>query len=247
MLKMPENPMAAPPPAEYLPLHIGIIMDGNGRWAKARGLAREYGHRRGSEVFMDIARYCKKIGVRYLTVYAFSTENWKRPAHEVAVIMQMLQRYLDDSEQYIKEEIRLRIIGDRTHLSESLQKAIEKAEKASEHFDALTVNLAVNYGGREELLHAARLVAQHYRECDTDLSQLDSKDLERFLYTAGQPDPDLIIRPSGEKRLSNFMLWQSAYSEFVFMAVLWPDFTPQHLNEALWEYAGRDRRFGGIK
>lgn len=247
MLKMPENPMAAPPPAEYLPLHIGIIMDGNGRWAKARGLAREYGHHRGSEVFMDIARYCKKIGVRYLTVYAFSTENWKRPAHEVAVIMQMLQRYLDDSEQYIKEEIRLRIIGDRTHLSESLQKAIEKAEKASEHFDALTVNLAVNYGGREELLHAARLVAQHYRECDTDLSQLDSKDLERFLYTAGQPDPDLIIRPSGEKRLSNFMLWQSAYSEFVFMDVLWPDFTPQHLNEALWEYAGRDRRFGGIK
>ena len=247
MLKMPENPMAAPPPAEYLPLHIGIIMDGNGRWAKARGLAREYGHRRGSEVFMDIARYCKKIGVRYLTVYAFSTENWKRPAHEVAVIMQMLQRYLDDSEQYIKEEIRLRIIGDRTQLSESLQKAIEKAEKASEHFDALTVNLAVNYGGREELLHAARMVAQHYQESDTDLSQLDSKDLERFLYTAGQPDPDLIIRPSGEKRLSNFMLWQSAYSEFVFMDVLWPDFTPQHLNEALWEYAGRDRRFGGIK
>ena len=247
MLKMPENPMAAPPPAEYLPLHIVIIMDGNGRWAKARGLAREYGHRRGSEVFMDIARYCKKIGVRYLTVYAFSTENWKRPAHEVAVIMQMLQRYLDDSEQYIKEEIRLRIIGDRTHLSESLQKAIEKAEKASEHFDALTVNLAVNYGGREELLHAARMVAQHYQESDTDLSQLDSKDLERFLYTAGQPDPDLIIRPSGEKRLSNFMLWQSAYSEFVFMDVLWPDFTPQHLNEALWEYAGRDRRFGGIK
>lgn len=247
MLKMPENPMVAPPPAEYLPLHIGIIMDGNGRWAKARGLAREYGHRRGSEVFMDIARYCKKIGVRYLTVYAFSTENWKRPAHEVAVIMQMLQRYLDDSEQYIKEEIRLRIIGDRTRLSESLQKAIEKAEKASEHFDALTVNLAVNYGGREELLHAARMVAQHYQESDTDLSQLDSKDLERFLYTAGQPDPDLIIRPSGEKRLSNFMLWQSAYSEFVFMDVLWPDFTPQHLNEALWEYAGRDRRFGGIK
>lgn len=247
MLKMPENPMAAPPPAEYLPLHIGIIMDGNGRWAKARGLAREYGHRRGSEIFMDIARYCKKIGVRYLTVYAFSTENWKRPAHEVAVIMQMLQRYLDDSEQYIKEEIRLRIIGDRTRLSESLQKAIEKAEKASEHFDALTVNLAVNYGGREELLHAARMVAQHYRECDTDLSQLDFKDLERFLYTVGQSDPDLIIRPSGEKRLSNFMLWQSAYSEFVFMDVLWPDFTPQHLNEALWEYAERDRRFGGIK
>ena len=129
--------------------HIGIIMDGNGRWAKARGLAREYGHRRGSEVFMDIARYCKKIGIRYLTVYAFSTENWKRPAHEVAaVIMQMLQHYLDDSEQYIKEEIRLRIIGDRARLSERLQKAIDKAEKASEHFTDLTVNLAVNYGGR---------------------------------------------------------------------------------------------------
>ena len=226
MKAMPKDRSAAPPPAEYLPQHIGIIMDGNGRWAKARGLAREYGHRRGSEVFMDIARYCKRIGVRYLTVYAFSTENWKRPAHEVAVIMQMLQHYLDDSEQYIKEEIRLRIIGDRTRLSAGLQKAMEKAEKASEQFTGLTVNLAVNYGGREELLHAARCMA---REC-----------------AAGQPDPDLIIRPSGEKRLSNFMMWQSAYSEFVFMDVLWPDFTPQHLNEALWEYVGRDRRFGGI-
>ena len=161
---MPKDKTAVPPPTEYLPQHIGIIMDGNGRWAKARGLAREYGHRRGSEVFMDIARYCTKIGIRYLTVYAFSTENWKRPAHEVAVIMQMLQHYLDDSEQYIKEEIRLRIIGDRARLSERLQKAIDKAEKASEHFTDLTVNLAVNYGGREELLHAARRTAVQERK-----------------------------------------------------------------------------------
>ena len=247
MQTVPKDRAAAPPPAEYLPQHIGIIMDGNGRWAKARGLAREYGHRRGSEVFMDIARYCKKIGIRYLTVYAFSTENWKRPAHEVAVIMQMLQRYLDDSEKYIKEEIRLRIIGDRSRLSESLRVAIDKAEKASEHFTALTVNLAVNYGGREELLHAAHLLAQRSAAGDLEPSQLTVEDLAGALYTAGQPDPDLIIRPSGEERLSNFMLWQSAYSEFVFMDVLWPDFTPQHLNEALWEYVGRDRRFGGIK
>ena len=246
MEAMPKDRSAAPPPAEYLPQHIGIIMDGNGRWAKARGLAREYGHRRGSEVFMDIARYCKRIGVRYLTVYAFSTENWKRPAHEVAVIMQMLQHYLDDSEQYIKEEILLRIIGDRTRLSTGLQKAMEKAEKASEQFTGLTVNLAVNYGGREELLHAARCMARECADGTKDAAQLDFDDLERHLYTAGQPDPDLIIRPSGEKRLSNFMMWQSAYSEFVFMDVLWPDFTPQHLNEALWEYVGRDRRFGGI-
>ena len=243
----PKAKGALPPPAEYLPQHIGIIMDGNGRWAKARGMAREYGHRRGSEVFMDIARYCKQIGVRYLTVYAFSTENWKRPAHEVAVIMQMLQRYLDDSERYVKEEIRLRIIGDRSRLSENLQSAIDRAEKASAHFTALTVNLAVNYGGREELLHAARTLAQRCMMGKGNPLQLTSEDLENCLYTAGQPDPDLIIRPSGEERLSNFMLWQSAYSEFVFMDVLWPDFTPQHLNEALLEYAGRDRRFGGIK
>lgn len=241
------NNAVSPPPAEQLPQHIGIIMDGNGRWAKARGMAREYGHRRGSEVFMDIARYCKKIGIRYLTVYAFSTENWKRPAHEVAVIMQMLQRYLDDSEKYIKEEIRLRIIGDRSRLSEPLQAAIDKAEKASEQFTALTVNLAVNYGGREELLHAARTLAQQCAKGELMPSQLTFEALEQHLYTAGQPDPDLIIRPSGEERLSNFMLWQSAYAEFVFMDVLWPDFTPEHLNEALWEYVRRDRRYGGIK
>ena len=180
-------------------------------------------------------------------MYAFSTENWKRPAHEVAVIMQMLQRYLDDSERYVKEEIRLRIIGDRSRLSENLQSAIDRAEKASAHFTALTVNLAVNYGGREELLHAARTLAQRCMMGEGNPLQLTSEDLENCLYTAGQPDPDLIIRPSGEERLSNFMLWQSAYSEFVFMDVLWPDFTPQHLNQALWEYAGRDRRFGGIK
>lgn len=182
-----------------------------------------------------------------MTVYAFSTENWKRPAHEVAVIMQMLQHYLDDSEQYIKEEIRLRIIGDRARLSERLQKAIDKAEKASEHFTDLTVNLAVNYGGREELLHAAHMIAQDCSTGKKNATQLEFPDLEQYLYTIGQPDPDLIIRPSGEKRLSNFMLWQSAYAEFVFMDVLWPDFTQQHLNEALWEYVGRDRRFGGIK
>ena len=144
MEAMPKDRSAAPPPAEYLPQHIGIIMDGNGRWAKARGLAREYGHRRGSEVVMDIARYCKRIGMRYLTVYAFSTENWKRPAHEVAVLMQMLQHYLDDSEQYIKEEIRLRLIGDRTRLSTGLQKAMAQADKASAQFTPRFTVLPVN-------------------------------------------------------------------------------------------------------
>ena len=243
---MQNDRASAPPSAEYLPWHIGIIMDGNGRWAKARGLAREFGHRRGSEVFMEIARYCKQIGIKYLTVYAFSTENWKRPPHEVAVIMQMLQHYLDDSERYKREKIRLRIIGVRSRLSEQMRKSIEKAEQASAGFDALTVNLAVNYGGREELLHAAKALAQRCQEGTEDASQIDIDRLESFLYTAGQPDPDLIIRPSGEKRLSNFMMWQSAYAEFVFMDVLWPDFTPRHLNEALWEYAERDRRFGGI-
>ena len=230
-----------------IPNHVAIILDGNGRWAKSKGMPRNYGHARGAKNLEKICRDAYDIGIKYLTVYLFSTENWKRPAHEVAVIMQMLQHYLDDSEQYIKEEIRLRIIGDRARLSERLQKAIDKAEKASEHFTDLTVNLAVNYGGREELLHAAHMIAQDCSTGKKNATQLEFPDLEQYLYTIGQPDPDLIIRPSGEKRLSNFMLWQSAYAEFVFMDVLSPDFTQQPLNEALWEYVGRDRRFGGIK
>ena len=235
-----------PPPKEYLPQHIGIIMDGNGRWAKRRGLPRELGHRKGSEVFMETARYCKKIGIRYLTVYAFSTENWKRPQREVDAIMGMLQNYLSNVENYRKDQIRLKIIGDRSVFSDNLQKAILHAEEGSREFDALTVNLALNYGGKEEILHAAKQLAEQCVREECSIESISEDVFSNLLYTAGQPDPDLIIRPSGEERLSNFMLWQAAYSELIFMDVLWPDFTPEHLNAALWEYKERDRRFGGV-
>lgn len=243
---MTEKKAANPPENEYLPRHIGIIMDGNGRWAKSRGLPREMGHRKGSEVFMDIARYCKSIGIRYLTVYAFSTENWKRPRHEVDTIMSMLQNYLNNVEKYKKDRIRLNIIGDRSGLSEDLRKAILHAEDGSREFDALTVNLAINYGGREEILHAAKRLAEKCAMGELSPAEITEQAFSNELYTAGQPDPDMIIRPSGEERLSNFMMWQAAYSELVYMDVLWPDFTPEHLNAALWEYKKRDRRFGGV-
>lgn len=243
---MSNDRAATPPPAERLPRHIGIIMDGNGRWAKLRGLPREAGHKQGSEVFTHIARYCKQIGIEVLTVYAFSTENWKRPQHEVDAIMQMLQNYLANADRYRKEQIRLRVIGDRSVLSESLQKAIAHAEEESRDFTAMTVNLAVNYGGREEILHAARMAAARCVSGELCPQELTEEFFAENIYTAGQPEVDLIIRPSGELRLSNFLLWQSAYAEFVFMDILWPDFTPDHLNEALWQYADRNRRFGGV-
>ena len=239
-------PRKDPPPQEYLPQHIGIIMDGNGRWAHRRGLPREMGHKKGSEVFIKIARYCRDIGIPYLTVYAFSTENWKRPQHEVDAIMHMLQKYLNDVEQYKKENIRLCIIGDRSALSEDLQAAIRRAEEGSRTYDGLTVNLAVNYGGREEILHAARVLARRCTSGEISPEDISEDSFSSALYTSGQPDADLILRPSGEERLSNFLMWQSAYSEFVFMDVMWPDFTPEHLNAALWEYHSRDRRFGGV-
>lgn len=243
---MLSNRMPEPPPKEFLPKHIGIIMDGNGRWAKKRGLPREMGHQKGSEVFMDIARYCKKIGISVLTVYTFSTENWKRPQHEVDAIMNMLRKYLSNIEKYRKDHIRLQIIGDKGGLSEDLQKAIQHAEEESRSFDSLLVNMAINYGGREEILHAARTLARRCMLGELNPEEITEETFASSLYTSDMPDPDLIIRPSGEERLSNFLLWQSAYSELIFMDILWPDFTPEHLNTALWEYKNRNRRFGGV-
>lgn len=235
-----------PPARELLPQHIGIIMDGNGRWAKKRGLPREMGHKKGSEVFLDVARHCKKIGIPYLTVYAFSTENWKRPKHEVDSIMKMLGSYLATADRHVDERTRLRVIGDRSMLTPELQESIRRAEEGSRNFRDLTINLAINYGGREEILHAARTLAKRCVKGELTPGDISEPLFSESLYTRGEPDPDLIIRPSGEERLSNFMMWQAAYSEFVFMDVLWPDFTPEHLNAALWEYTNRNRRFGGI-
>ena len=231
-----------------LPAHIGIIMDGNGRWAKQRGLPRKYGHREGAKTFRRIVEHCERIGLRYLTVYAFSTENWKRPKDEVDSIMSLLEQYIDEAFARQKEDqdIRTCFIGDMSALSPILQQKIQRIEALGKDRTGLTVNVALNYGGRDELAHAMRAIAGQVQKGKLDPSDIDEQLISAHLYTGGQPDPDLIIRPSGEERLSNFLIWQAAYSEFVFMDVLWPDFTPEDLDRAIEIYRGRSRRFGGV-
>ena len=227
------------------PRHIAISMDGNGRWAKQRGLPRTAGHAAGAESFRRIANYCRTLGVEYLTVYAFSTENWKRSAEEVAGIMKLLRRYLEEALQDMeKNKVRFRFFGDLTKLSPELQQLCHDAENRSEDYE-VQVNFCLNYGGRDEIVHAARAFAADVAAGKREASELTEDILSEYLYSAGVPDPELIIRPSGEKRTSNFLLWQSAYSEYVFMNVLWPDFAPSHLDEAIEEYHRRNRRFGG--
>ena len=227
------------------PQHIAIIMDGNGRWAKQRGLPRTAGHAAGAESFRRIANYCRTLGVKYLTVYAFSTENWKRSQEEVAGIMRLLRRYLEEALQDMeKNRVCFRFFGDLTRLSPELQKLCNDAQKRSEDYD-VQVNFCLNYGGRDELVQAARAFAADVAAGRRAPEDLTEDMLSGYLYSAGVPDPELIIRPSGEKRTSNFLLWQSAYSEYVFMNVLWPDFAPEHLDEAIEEYHRRNRRFGG--
>lgn len=225
-----------------VPKHIAIIMDGNGRWAKKRSLPRSAGHAAGAKTFKDIARYCNKIGVKYLTVYAFSTENWRRPKAEVDGIMNLLRDYLKDATNFKSENIRLKFIGDFEPLAEDIRQLIKKDEEESENATGLQVNIALNYGGRDELVHGIRSIIESGIPADEISEQLVSD----RIYTAGIPDPELIIRPSGEYRLSNFLIWQAAYSEFCFLDVLWPDFKPSHLEQAIAAYNHRDRRFGGI-
>lgn len=230
-----------------IPTHIGIIMDGNGRWAKKRGLPRQMGHVRGAQVFKNITRYCEKIGVKYLTVYAFSTENWKRPQVEVDAIMDLLREYLVNSLAEFKDDnVKVNFIGDRTALAEDIQELIAEAEAAMAHKTGLTLNIAVNYGGRDEILHSARLLAQQVKEGTLSPQEINETVFSAHLYTANQPDPDLILRPSGEFRSSNFLVWQSAYAEYVFMDILWPDFTERDLDRAIEEFSRRHRRFGGV-
>ncbi|WP_312642348.1 isoprenyl transferase [Hydrogenoanaerobacterium sp.] len=231
---------------EYLPHHIGIIMDGNGRWAKKRGLPRSAGHKKGANVFGEIARYCRDIGIRYLTVYAFSTENWKRPEGEVRELMSLLKQYLRDTKKYKDENIRLRFLGDRTALDDELRALMLEAEQGSRNNTALTVCMAINYGGRDEIRLAVQQIARKVQSGSLAVDAIDEACIAKHLYTAEIPDPDVIIRPSGEKRSSNFLAWQSAYSEYVFMDILWPDFTTDDLDMALLEYSKRSRRFGGV-
>lgn len=230
-----------------LPSHIGIIMDGNGRWAKKRGLPRSAGHTAGAQTFRKIARYCSDIGVRHLTVYAFSTENWRRPETEVSAIMKLFKEYLEEAIRDFKDDsIVLKFIGDRSAFSPELLALMEENEEESKDREGMVLNIAMNYGGRAELVRAMQSIARDAKDEQIDVEKIDEGMISDYLYTKGQPDPDLIIRPSGEHRISNFLLWQSAYSEYVIMDVLWPDFREEHLNQALIEYANRNRRFGGV-
>ena len=224
-----------------LPRHIAIIMDGNGRWAKKRGLPRTAGHKAGAETFRDIATYCRELGVEYLTVYAFSTENWKRPKDEVDTIMELLEQYLQEAINTMeRDHIRLKIWGDTAALSPKLQQMVAQTNAISTHYQGFQANICLNYGGRSEILRAARLCAEAGEEWTEE-------SFGKYLWSAGIPDPELIIRPSGELRLSNFLLWQCAYSEFYFCDTLWPDFDRAALDRAIIDYQGRDRRFGGVK
>ena len=228
-----------------LPRHIAIVMDGNGRWAKRRGLPRTAGHAAGAENFRAIATHCKELGIEYLTVYAFSTENWKRPPDEVSTIMTLLEKYLHEAiAKMERDRIRLHFFGDTTVLSEGLQKLIAETEAISGRTDGIQVNICLNYGGRDEILRAAQKYAEAYAA--GSVSALTEERFHRYLYTADVPDPDLVIRPSGEMRLSNYLLWQSAYSEFYFTDILWPDFKPRELDRAILAYQKRDRRYGGV-
>lgn len=221
-----------------LPKHVGIIMDGNGRWAKKRGLPNNFGHKKGAEVFENISRHCRDIGIPWLTVYAFSTENWRRPKEEVDGVMNLMRSYLKNMAKAKNEHIAVRFIGNRDNIAPDLVELMEEAENADVGEVITTVQVAFNYGGRDEIVHAVRWLAEKGED-------ITEENISANLYS-GVPEVDLIMRPSGEERLSNFLLWESAYAEFVFMDVLWPDFTPADFDLGLEEFAKRSRRFGGV-
>lgn len=231
-----------------VPRHIAIVMDGNGRWATKRGLPRTAGHKVGTETFRKIATYCRQIGVEYLTVYAFSTENWKRSKEEVSTIMGLLKSYLEEAlEKMEKEQIRLEFFGDLSRLSPDLQALIARVRETSKRYEGIQANICLNYGGRDEIVHAAKAFARQCAEGTANPDDLTEEMLGSFLYSKNVPDPDLVIRPGGEQRISNFLLWQSAYAEYYFTDVLWPDFDSAELEKAIQSFNGRNRRFGGVK
>ena len=230
-----------------LPSHIGIIMDGNGRWAKKRGLPRKAGHRQGAKTFRTITRYCSDIGIKYLTVYAFSTENWKRPQEEVDALMSLFKSYLNEAlEDFKDDSIVVKFIGDKSGFNDELRELMIENEESSKDRDGMVLNIAMNYGSRDEIVRAVRNISEDVRNGKISSDDITENLFSNYLYTAGQPDPDLIIRPSGEYRISNFLLWQSAYTEFVIMNKLWPDFQKSDRDEALKIYSSRNRRYGGV-
>ena len=230
-----------------LPRHIAIIMDGNGRWAKAKGLPRPAGHAAGAETFRTIATYCRELGIRYLTVYAFSTENWKRPLEEVSAIMGLLKKYLMEAiADMEKEKVRFVFFGDLTPLPEELRTLCEETQARSARYGQCQVNICLNYGGRDELVRAAKAFAADCARGKKRPEELSETLFSSYLWSHGVPDPDLVIRPGGEERVSNFLLWQSAYAEYYFTDVNWPDFGKEDLRKAIAAYQSRGRRFGGI-
>ncbi|WP_368501588.1 isoprenyl transferase [Phascolarctobacterium sp.] len=230
-----------------IPRHIAIIMDGNGRWAKAQGKVRTYGHQAGAETLKTIVRAADKLGVKVISAYAFSTENWKRPVTEVNFIMELLSRYLtNEIDEFNENNVQVRFIGSREGLPDIVKQKMDHAIEATKNNTGIILNLAINYGGQAEILHAVRSIAAEAAAGTLDVEQIDNKVVESHLYTAGLPAPDLLIRPGGDLRISNFLLWQIAYAEIWTTKVFWPEFTPDHLVEAILAYQGRERRFGGL-
>ncbi len=231
---------------EILPTHIGFIMDGNGRWAKKRGLPRSLGHVEGGKNFKRIMQYCKDIGIPYISFYVFSTENWKRPKEEIDGILAIMREYLDEVQKHLGDGVRAIFLGDKSVYPEDIRSKMIKLEEDTAHHRQLTVLLATNYGGRDEIARSARLIAEKVQKGDLLVDDISEQTVADHLYTAGMPDVDLVIRPSGELRLSNYLIWQCAYAEYYFTDIMWPDFSPDELNKALIDFAGRGRRFGGV-
>ncbi|MEM8551576.1 MAG: isoprenyl transferase [Pseudomonadota bacterium] len=236
-----------PLPGGEPPRHVAIIMDGNGRWAGKRGLPRTLGHRKGVEAVRRVVRHAGQRGIRYLTLYAFSRENWKRPKSEVTELMSLLERYIStDLEELVRQDVCVRVIGGRTDLEPRLRAVIDDAEARTRDNGAMQLILAFNYGGRDEIVRAARRMAEAVRRGDLDVEAFDELSFAKYLDTGGIPDPDLVIRTSGELRISNFLIWQSAYAEYVFPRAMWPDFDEDALDDALRDYHSRQRRFGAV-
>lgn len=230
-----------------IPPHIAVIMDGNGRWAKERNLPRTMGHRAGMDTIRKIVKESSKLGVRYLTLYAFSTENWKRPEDEVTALMKLVVEFIGkEINELHKNEVVFNVIGDISKLPQVCQESIFSAKEKTKNNKGLTLNIALNYGGRDEIVSGVKKIAQKILDNNIKVEDIDEKVISNHLYTSGMPDPDIVIRPSGELRLSNYLLWQSAYSEFWFSNINWPDFTERDLHKAISDYQNRNRRFGGV-
>jgi len=231
--------------SDNLPRHIAIIMDGNGRWAKKHMVGRIRGHKKGAQAVRATVRACRKLGIEYLTLFAFSVENWNRPEQEVKALMSLLDQYLTDQTKELKKQgIKLKTIGELKLLNSSIREKIRKAKEATKNNNKMIVNMALSYGGRDEIVHAVKKIAQKVKNNEIDSRQIDKEMLSMHLYTAGMPEPDLLIRTSGEYRLSNFLLWQLAYTELYFTNTLWPDFTKEDLLKAIASYQKRERRYG---